>query len=190
VRFELARSLVCLALGLMFSLEVPLSGLRQEHDSASVIAWTKLRKLQWRDFAMKTPPRSSDDSLSWVGFDASWTCDSARFLFQVRTTFDPSQSWVKPGSQNDALLGHEQTHFDLTELAARRLRQQLAKLDDPCRSFMMMREIDRAIAAERQVWEKEQTLYDRETAYGTNAARQRFWERRTGERLDELNAFE
>ena len=54
----------------------------------------------------------------------------------------------------------------------------------------MMSEIDRVIATQRQSWEQEQKLYDRETANGTNEIRQRYWDRTTQQRLDELRGFE
>jgi predicted secreted Zn-dependent protease len=84
-----------------------------------------------------------------------------------------------------SVLRHEQMHFDLTELAARQLRKRLAGPSDPCRSSVMMGEIDRVIAAQRQSREQEQKLYDRETANGTNENRQRYWDPRTQQRLDE-----
>jgi predicted secreted Zn-dependent protease len=93
---------------------------------------------------------------------------------------------VRPGAEDDALLRHEQTHFDLTELAARRLRKHLAELRDPCIDTATPREIDRVIAEHGQQWEQEQKLYDRQTGHGTNAARQQFWDRQTREQLDAL----
>jgi len=175
-----------MVLCLIFTSHAPPWRARQGGTDPQRIEWTRDRKLQWRDFAMKAPAGSSDDCHSWVGFDTDWTCDHSGFVFHVRTTFNPSQSWVKPGSQDDSLLRHEQMHFDLTELAARQLRKRLGGLSDPC----MMGEIDRVIATQRQSWEQEQKLYDRETANGTNENRQRYWEQSTQQRLDELNGFE
>jgi hypothetical protein len=162
---------------------------RQATSGATLIEWTNERKLGWQDFAMKPPRQSGDDCHSWVGFDAEWVCEASGFMFHVRTTFDPNQSWVKPQSRDPALLRHEQTHFDLTELSARQLRKRLSDLDQPCRSFLMTQEIDRAITEYRQVWEQDQKLYDKETVYGTNPVRQRLWEERTRQRLQELESF-
>ena len=170
-------------------LAAPSPAPQTDGTNARPIEWTTERKLRWQDFAMKALVRSSDDSHSWVGFETVWTCDRRNFVFHVTTTFDPSQSWVKPGSQNDVLLRHEQTHFDLTEVAARQLRKRLADLNDPCRSFVMG-EIDRLIADQRQPWKQAQELYDRETGHGTNEMRQRFWDERTQTLLDELKGFE
>src|SRR5690606_40361550 len=42
--------------------------------------------------------------------------------------FNPHLSWVVPASRNDYLLKHEQLHFDITELHARKLRRELANI--------------------------------------------------------------
>jgi hypothetical protein len=167
------------------------AALRAGQDASRLqrIEWSRARKLQWRDFAMRAP-RSSDAAHSWVGIDADWTCDASGLVFHVTASFDPAQSWVKPGSESGALLRHEQTHFDLTEVATREMRKRLKALDDPCRSFMTMRDIDAAIVAERQAWDQDQHRYDRETDFGTNDARQQFWDRRTQERLTSLEEFQ
>jgi hypothetical protein len=44
---------------------------------------------------------------------------------------------------------------------------------------------DQVIATQRQSWEQEQKLYNRETANGTNENRQRYWDQTTQQRLDE-----
>jgi hypothetical protein len=190
MRFGMTALPFCMVLCLIFPSQPPPWRARQGGTDPQRIEWTRDRKLQWRDFAMKAPAGSSDDCHSWVGFDTAWTCDRSGFVFHVRTSFNPSQSWVRPGSQDDSLLRHEQMHFDLTELAARQLRKGLGGLDDPCRSSVTMDEIDRVIATQRQSWEQEQKLYDRETANGTNENRQRYWDQTTQRRLDELKGFE
>jgi hypothetical protein len=179
----------CLALCLTVPTEAVPSLVRQGRSEPPSIEWSKERNLRWQDFMMRPPAWSSDDSHSWVALDISWTC-GAEFVFKVTTTFDPSRSWVRPGSQEDALLRHEQTHFDLTELAARQLRKHLAGLNNPCSTSTTMREIDRVIANQRQAWEQEQKRYDRDTRHGSDQTRQEFWGLRTQRQLDQFKQFE
>jgi hypothetical protein len=179
---------VCLALCMTLPLEA-VSLVRQNGSESLSIEWSKERKLRWQDFMMRPPAWSSDDSHSWVGLDVTWTC-GAEFVFDVRAIFDPSRSWVRPGSQEDSLLRHEQTHFDLTELAARQLRKHLAGMSDPCSTSTTIREIDRVIGDQRQAWEQEQKRYDRDTRHGSEQTRQEFWGSRTKRQLDQLKQFE
>jgi hypothetical protein len=179
----------CLVLCLTVPIEAVPSLVRQNGSELPPIEWSTERKLRWQDFMMRSPAWSSDDSHSWVGLVTTWTC-GAEFVFKVRAIFDPSRSWVRPGSQEDALLRHEQTHFDLTELAARQLRRHLAGLDKPCSTSTTMHEIDRVIANRRQAWEQEQKGYDRDTGHGTDHTRQEFWGLRTQQQLDQLKPFE
>ena len=45
----------------------------------------------------------------------------------AQATFDPNTSWVRnPKTASEALLRHEQLHFDITEVYARLMRQKLA----------------------------------------------------------------
>ena len=41
---------------------------------------------------------------------------------------DPSKSWVKPGYADQYTLQHEQTHFNLTQICARRLQTELNQM--------------------------------------------------------------
>jgi hypothetical protein len=180
----------CLALALFVPVESAALRTQQSGRDPQPIEWTSDRKLGWRDFTTKVPARTTTDSHSWVGFNTSWSCEGGEFAFRVKTMFDPLRSWVRPGSQDAALLRHEQTHFDLTELAARQLRKQLTEMIDPCGNFMALREVDRIIADQNDTWEREQKRYDRETDHGTDENRQKFWDRRTREQLDELRSFQ
>jgi hypothetical protein len=65
-------------------------------------------------------------------------CGSA-FEYRVVAAFRPDHSWVRPEilkrpADSARALRHEQTHFDLTEVHARRLRRYFMELVAPCKS--------------------------------------------------------
>ena len=99
----------------------------RSQDGSARIAWARDRSLTWTDFQAKAPAQAVEAAGSCVGFGVSWECVDAGITFVVKAAFDPAQSWVRAGSETDALLRHEQTHFDLTELFARRLRKQFTQ---------------------------------------------------------------
>ena len=160
--------------------------LREDLIADSAFAWSAARRLVWRDFRGQ-PPRSGDEvaKTAYALFYA-WKCRGEAFDFRVVAAFRPRQSWVKAALMNDtaqsrSTLGHEQTHFDLTELHARKMRQYFNALPDACRKT------DRELTAlARQLLEDEkaeQQRYDAETGHGLRAAQQATWSRDVARRL-------
>ena len=45
--------------------------------------------------------------------------------FEVNAYFYPEESWYKPAVCDTFILGHEQLHFDISELFARKMRGRL-----------------------------------------------------------------
>lgn len=85
------------------------------------------------------------------------------------------------------VLGHEQTHFNLTEVYARRMRKYFAELYEPCRQSdeQLRASVDRFVREEAAA----QQRYDDETQYGLAAARQAAWDRDVSEMLASLDRF-
>jgi hypothetical protein len=159
---------------------------------AERIAWARDGRLAWTDFTGKAPAASAEASGSCVGFDVSWECtEDATLTFAVRAVFDRSQSWVRAGSEDNALLDHEQRHFDLTEVFARRLRKRFTELKDSCKNPQGVRQIlDAATIDMYREWGLANKKYDEETGRGTEARGQRAWDLRIREELDALKGFE
>jgi Bacterial protein of unknown function (DUF922) len=169
----------------------------------SLIEWTADRTLTRRDFKGRIPSRSSDASRSWVLIDASWECKDGVGSSQARAVFDPDRSWWKdstpnlwrgiddaaaPRTRSDgerALLAHEQLHFDLTEVWARKVRAALADLPTACKTREGINRMETTIAALEREWQAEQVRYDRETDHGADARRQAAWEAKTRQSLAE-----
>lgn len=92
--------------------------------------------------------------------------------FRVFAAMDKDQSWIKEEYRNDEILKHEQGHFDIAHIFARKLgaslmgkrytRNDVAKLSDVYdRYLVMMNDL--------------QTKYDRETRGGLNPVAQSKW---------------
>jgi hypothetical protein len=80
------------------------------------------------------------------------------------------------------LLEHEQAHFDLCEVYARRLRKRVEdsnyKLD-----------IDNAIFEVFEAFKKRQKLYDQETNHSRNKEKQAEWLKIIANELSELDNY-
>jgi hypothetical protein len=156
------------------------------------IAWDRARPLRWADF-QGTPPETGVEGAQ-TGYSLLYgvSCTGAAFESDVSSVFVPARSWVRTlvlANPEEArrTLRHEQTHFDLTEVHARRLRKVLHDIYDPCRAGRadVPREAERIIAAEADM----QRRYDEETRHGLDAARQRAWDQDVAGWLSDLEAF-
>jgi predicted secreted Zn-dependent protease len=100
--------------------------------------------------------------------------------------FRPRQSWVKALVLNDStqrgtLLRHEQTHFDLAEVHARRMRRAFEDLARPCaKTDAELSALAPRLAQEEKA---EQRRYDAETDHGLLADQQAAWSRDVARRL-------
>ena len=160
--------------------------LREDLTADSAFPWSAARRLRWSDFRAQPPGRGEEGAKTGYALFYAWKCRGEAFEFRVIAAFRPRQSWVKTVIVNDSAqsrsaLGHEQTHFDLAEMHARRMRRSFNALPDACRKT------DRELTAlARQLLQEEkaeQRRYDAETGHGLRAAEQATWSRDVARRL-------
>lgn len=145
------------------------------------VPWAQRRPLTWVDFKARPPAEASA-----VAAETAYTlihgarCTGSTFEFRVVAAFRPNDSWVRPAMLRTATdsaraLRHEQTHFDLTEVHARRLRRYFAELMAPCR----MSSDDLSAMASRIGRDEKaaQAQYDAETENGRILAQQTRWDK-------------
>lgn len=156
------------------------------------IPWSVDRRLRWSDFLGPPPAESAEAARTVYLLSYESRCRGQEFQFSVAALFLPQQSWVRPRvlASADAgarVLGHEQTHFDLTEVYARRMRKFFAELYNPCGLVEegVRESVDRFVRDEAQA----QARYDKETRYGLDVGRQQQWDREVSEMLVALTAF-
>jgi predicted secreted Zn-dependent protease len=82
-------------------------------------------------------------------------------------------SVVADPAESTRMLQHERTHFDLTEVHARRMRRYFSQIMHPCTRphEELQAAVTQFISAEAEA----QARYDKETSYGRVAARQSAW---------------
>jgi len=176
--------------------------------AAAPIEWSKNVKLTQRDFRGKVPASATDTAHSWVGLDVAWECRGGEARSHARAIFDPDQSWWRTGTpsiwggineglsrsqlenrrtaaeRDQDLLRHEQLHFDLTELSARKIRRQFEDLPRACATPAGDSRISAAILDIERAWTDEQSRYDNDTDHGANRVTQRQWELRVLRQLE------
>jgi len=110
-----------------------ISGLAFAQAENSKIFWNETSRLTWEDFQGTPLEKTLFHANTNTGLSYSWglkgTSQRMELDYKVETFFYPTQSWVQPTSKNEYLLKHEQLHFDISELHARKLRKILANVD-------------------------------------------------------------
>jgi len=165
-------------------------------DPSPLIEWSAARPLTTNDFKGKIPLRGAEASLSFVAIEASWECEEGSGASRARAVFDPRQSWWRKRSDNASLLlhidegdrgllAHEQRHFDLTELWARKVRDALKALPEACRTPGASATLKAEIDELEHKWQDEQARYDKETRHGTDQTSQSAWAAKTAAALRE-----
>jgi len=112
-------------------------------QSTPLIPWDPQRPLTWADFQGVPPSNASQLSEAAMiamelKYYATYTVKSERgngyaWVGWVETaivsnTMNPRFSWVVRSRATDAILRHEQVHFDLNEVYRRRLESELLKI--------------------------------------------------------------
>ena len=145
-------------------------------------------------------------ALSFLRIEANVECQGRRVDGSARAVFLPAQSWwvgaqsrvwerVRDSKSwlsasrsnldmkalledaNEELLKHEQLHFDMAEIAARKIRRRFATADEVC-SKDDSDQLNRFVGEVTRDFRQEQARYDQETKHGTFLFAQGRWESR------------
>ncbi len=157
----------------------------QAGTAGGTLHWSASRPLTLADFKSRPRPSEAHAALTSATIVAQVACKGGQFTGHVQAAFDPTASWWRePGTATPRLLRHEQLHFDITEVYARRLRQKLAAVRVPCAQLGSAFEtLAQGVYAE---WEKAEQQYDRDTNHGLKPEPQARWEAQVQQQLREL----
>jgi len=151
--------------------------------------WSLKRPLAWTDFKGEPPRTGTAAAETAYTLLYGARCTGQTFEFRVVAAFRPKESWVRPAmlkrpADSTRALKHEQTHFDLAEVHARRMRRHFAELIAPCRVSTN----DLSDIAERMVKEEAaaQEKYDAETDHSRVPAEQARWDKEVTSQLSAL----
>lgn len=150
----------------------------------AVIPWSSERKLVWTDFKGRPFKTAWAAATTASGiayeFSTSGTSDAPELTINVVTYFYPEKSWYREELCDSIVLGHEQLHFDISELYARKMQKRLAetKFTKNIKSEIgaIFRQINRELG-------QFQNRYDHETNFSRDLEKQRFWNKMIAEAL-------
>lgn len=168
-------------------LVISLFGFSQDRQEKS---WG--RSLSWNDFKGEPKTNVHHEAASNMGvamdYTWKWRNKQLNLKYKVKTVFNQNYSWVKSGKKSQKLLRHEQTHFDITEIMARKLRKFLA--ENKFKLKAVRSKIDEVTHILQQENKAMQESYDQETNHGNNSKKQQKWERHVQNKLTALQKYQ
>ncbi|MBC7849999.1 MAG: DUF922 domain-containing protein [Chitinophagaceae bacterium] len=157
----------------------------QQAQEAHLIDWKGDRKLTWKDFQGEPVLKTDNAALTSSNINFQFGYGSSGFRYSITCRFDKSRSWVRV--KNDHILAHEQAHFDIAELHARKLKKALSSYKYNERT--VSNDINRIYEAIMKGHHQMQTDYDQQTDHSRNFEKQSEWEIKVAEQLLALQSF-
>ncbi|WP_251738945.1 DUF922 domain-containing protein [Gramella sp. AN32] len=152
--------------------------------------WNERPVLTWDDFKASPDPESPFAANTNSGISFTWNYSTSKgqpeLIHQVFSNFYPQYSWVKSSEKDAYLLAHEQAHFDISEIYARKLRKALQE-------YEIGRNIRRDLNGIYQKMEKQrdvmQRKFDKETDHSENTEAEMKWRKFITTELERLEAY-
>lgn len=150
------------------------------------ILWNGQRSLQQTDFKGRQVHK---DAVASTTSEITKTITETRdgLTASVRAYFYCDESWITddpcPG-----VMSHEQVHFDITELYARKLRKLLSQklFADYADAHSKTDSLFKIIDSELDIY---QDKYDDETDHSLKTPEQRLWSKKITKQLEELKDY-
>lgn len=154
-------------------------------QSENIIPWKESRKLTWDDFKASPDQSSKYKALTESIINISIAGKGQEATIQVVANFDKNTSWVKERTSD--LLKHEQGHFDIVELWARKFKQKLKGKTYNVKTFQ--KELNELYGEMNRESKSMQIEYDRSTEHSVNTKEQEKWNKKIAADLKSLSEF-
>ena len=157
-------------------------------NDKNAILWESDSKLEWNDFKGMPDPNSEFVALTrWkIGYNFEYRNGLGHL--DVYANFIKNKSWVKAKSRKDNILAHEQLHFDIAELHARKLRKTWSLYIINFRT--LQKDVDRMFNRAYDQAVDMQKKYDKETDHGIIPKKQAAWEKFVAEEMTKLEEYQ
>jgi hypothetical protein len=159
-------------------------GVSEPHSIS--ICWAEETKLRWSDFQGVPDSTSSGLAGCAATLEAIGFWDKGLPNFKVTNCFNKIHSWAKD-TTSIHLLKHEQLHFDIAEIHARKLRKTID-------SLRFVNVDDMNVYSDRieyilDLRDSVNIQYDTETAHSIYRLKQKEWEEKITNLLKELDDY-
>ena len=161
---------------------LPLSGLAQ---NGQFIEWSPVKRLTWDDY-LAIPSSSTDAAaITSTALGVEYHLKHNALTYTITCRFSKTNSWGR--HKTDYILQHEQGHFDITELFARKLAKELKAYK--FNSGKVQEDVSRIYKKVMDEKEEYQNKYDKDTDFSRNKDKQVEWLEKIKDELDELDEY-
>lgn len=158
---------------------------KAQHDN---IIWNENKRLTYDDFKGPVPADKLDHkaiTFSMIEIKFDQTAESVKA--NVFSYFQRDLSWMRNDWKNDYTLRHEQGHFDITEIHARKVRKKLSGMKISRKNGK--EKINKACKKLVKQHHKAQEKYDNATSYSIREKNQKEWSAKIAKELKKLDAY-
>lgn len=146
--------------------------------------------LKWTDFKADVPENTTFSASVSTGMSYKWSYSTRGgiidFRYDIHAKLYRNFSWSIYDKEKESVLKHEQYHFEITELFARKFRKALAEYEIGRSIRNDVTRIYENLENERKAM---QLLYDEETEHSINKEAQLSWESKIELLLKQYEAF-
>lgn len=169
---------------LLFIFNITYSQCKKESDS---IRWSKEVKLEWKDFKGAVPFGDLGIKKAISSLEILATCidfkEDSIPVFEIEVFFVKTKSWVV--LKTDDILRHEQDHFDIAEIYARKLRKIYKEMNIQKKSNVD--EYSNAFEKAQNELDLVQKHYDKEVNFIPE--NREIWYKKIAKELEELKDY-
>jgi len=157
------------------------------------VLWHKRNIITWNDFRVVTQLSGNEKAITETHISNNGSkIKKDIIIFKINCYLSRNKSVVlndviEDNVISDNILKHEQGHFDITEIYARKIRRRLKKTIFTKNSFNN---------TVKSIWDKSlkeldafQDLYDTQTEHSINKEKQAEWNKRIAQELAELDDY-
>lgn len=162
---------------------MPFMGMAQPDDD--VIPWKSSLKLKWADYLGKpeAAAQAAASTATYLGIEYKFTDNVLGY--KITCSFSRTRSWVM--HQTDHILAHEQGHFDIAEVFARKLNKEMKEYVFNKNTYRTdLKRIYDDVLLQKETMQND---YDRETNHSIDKEKQLVWQGRITELLMAYKAF-
>jgi hypothetical protein len=160
-------------------------------SNADLIEWSDTRKLVWADFTGSLPEDAMQNAAvtnCGFGYSSNKMTVFNKPELTVLNVFNRKLSWVKSNQvYRQELLEHEQLHFDISELYARKLRKEFASTNFTY--FNVKKKTESIYNQVQKQYLQRQQEYENESNYSLDKQKQAEWIKKIKEELNNLKEF-
>ncbi len=152
----------------------------------SLIDWNINRHLVWDDFKAAPDTNSRNAALTTSAIQFNFTYDGHNLNYTITCQFDKNKSWGKV--KTDYILSHEQGHFDITEIYARKLNKSMKEYSVG-NVKSLNKDLNKIYQTTMHELNRYQDVYDGETNFSINKEKQAEWLEKISKELKDLNDY-